>query len=164
MAIWLLKTEPNEFSFDDLVARGRARPIPIGLTPITSRGAIHFVRGERRIAANVHPPDPKITSVYSLERVAVFAPGIWEVLGEGPIIRGLQALIGYDGAGRLIAHSEDEIVLVDAGALTEIARHRCGAKITVTAQSSATSVAVRTGSRQGDEVQLVEWSDAALMN
>ena len=149
-------------SFDEqLVPRGRARPLPIGLTPLSSPGAIHFVQGERRIANNVHPPDPRITWVYSLERLAVFAPTSWEVLGQGPRITGLQSLIGFDATGQLIGRSDDEIVLMDAGRLTEVARHRCGVRITVAAQAAPSAVAFRTGSRQGDALQLVEWTDAA---
>ncbi len=149
-------------SFDEqLVPRGHARPLPIGLTPLSSPGVIHFLRGERRIANNVHPPDPRDTWVYSLERLAVFAPKSWEVLGEGPRIPGLQALIGFDATGRLIGRSDDEIVLMHAGRLTEVARHRCSVKITVAAQAAPSAVAFRTGSRQGDELQLVEWTDAS---
>lgn len=64
-------------SFDArLRPRGKARELPIGLTPVASPGAIHFIPGERRIFDRVTPPDPNITWVYSLERVQVFAPGI----------------------------------------------------------------------------------------
>jgi hypothetical protein len=149
-------------SFDeDLRPRGRARPLPIGLTPLSARGAVHFIPGERRIFANVHPPDPGITWVYSRERVAVFSPTAWEVLSEGPRIPGLESLIGFDASGRLIGRSEDEIVLAHAGTLAEVARHRCGVKITVAAQAAPSAVAFRTGSKQGDELQLVEWNDGA---
>jgi len=162
------RNETTLFSFWDerartfdqqLATRGRARSLPVGLTPLSSPGAIHFISGERRIFANVTPPDPRITWVYSLERVRVFSPGVWEVLAEGPHIRGLEELIGYDAAGRLIGRSEEEIILVHAGTLTEVARHPCGAKIAAAAQATRSGVAFRTGSRQGDEVKLVEWID-----
>jgi hypothetical protein len=147
-------------TFDEQLApRGRARQLPVGITPLASPGAIHFVSGERRVFANVSPPDPRIKWVYSLERVMVFAPSVWEVLAEGPLIRGLEELMGYDAAGRLIGRSDDEIVLVHAGKLTEVARHACGATITAAAQATPSGIAFRTGSRQGDELRLVEWSD-----
>ena len=145
-------------SFDEqLQPRGKARDLPIGVTPVTSGGAIHFVRGERRIFDRVSPPDPRITWVYSLERVQVFAPGIWDVLAEGPHIPRLEALLGYDDAGRLIGRSADEIILLHAGGLTELARHACGSRINSAAQASASGVVVQVGSNQGDELQLIEW-------
>jgi hypothetical protein len=149
-------------SFDaQLKPRGRARPLPVGLTPLSSSGAIHFILGERRIFLNVQPLDPNITWVYSLERVAVFAPKTWDVLGQGPVVPGLQALIGYDSAGRLIGLSDKDIILVHAGAMTELARFRCDRKIAAAAQATPSGVALRTGSQQGDEVQVVEWDEGS---
>lgn len=147
-------------SFDArLKPLGKARQLPIGLTPLASPGAIHFIRGERRIFDRVTPPDPNTTWVYSLERVQVFAPGIWDVLAEGPPIPRLQRLIGYDSAGRLIGRSDDEVILVHPGSLTELARHACGSRINSAAQATESAVVVQTGSNQGDELQLIEWSE-----
>ena len=135
-------------------------PLPVGVTPLVSRGVIFFVPGERRMAENVTPPNPEVTSVYSLGRVAVFSPSSWDVLSEGPPIRGLQRLVFADGSNRIVGLTEREVLLIDPGRLQVLARYDTGEQIAAAAQVGSSALAFHARSGVTDECRIVEWGVA----